>query len=100
VKNNIQKRTVDAQFTVVFDKTQLSEPIHEEAEPRAGGANHLREGLLADLGNHCLWRPVFAELGEQQQGACQAFFAGVEKMINQIFLETNVTGQQVRNESA
>jgi hypothetical protein len=98
IVKNIQKRTVNAQLTVVLDESQFAEAIHEEADSGAGGANHLCQGFLADFGNHGLWSPVFAELGEQQQGACQALFAGVEELINQIFLETNVTDQQVGHE--
>jgi hypothetical protein len=46
VKDNIQQRTVDAQFAVVFDESQFAESIHEEADPGPGGANHLRQGDL------------------------------------------------------
>src|SRR6185437_7181351 len=99
VKNNIQKRTVDTQLAVVLDEPQFAKAIHEEAHPGAGGANHLGEGFLADFGNHGLWSPFFAEPGKQQQRPRQAFFAGVEELINQIFLKTNVTGQQIADEN-
>ena len=34
----------------VIDKAQLAELIHEMADPRPGGADHLREVLLIDPG--------------------------------------------------
>jgi len=33
VENNIEKRTVDYQPTVVMNETQLSEFVHEEIDP-------------------------------------------------------------------
>ena len=34
----------------IFNETQLSEPIHEETDPRPGCAHHLRKGLLTVIG--------------------------------------------------
>lgn len=42
---------MDLQLTVVLDETQLPEPIHEEANTRAGCAHHLCKGLLTDFRN-------------------------------------------------
>src|SRR6185437_11507936 len=61
--------------------------------------NHLGESFLADFGNYSLWSPFFAESGKQQQRPCQPLFAGVEELVNQVFLKTNVTGQQVADEN-
>ena len=78
VENNIKQRAVDLQPTVVVNKSQFSEPVHEEAYPGAGCAYHLCEGLLADLGNDRLGRPFFAKMSQQQKGPGQPFFAGIK----------------------
>ena len=78
---------------VVFDKTELAKAVHEEADARAGGANHLRQGLLRDLGNVLLRFARLAELGHQQQNPSQALFTGVEKLIDQIGLDAHAALQ-------
>ena len=41
---------MDVQATVVVDEAELPELVHEPTDPRAGGADHLRQDFLADLG--------------------------------------------------
>jgi len=54
VQNYVEQRGVDLQTAVVVNKSQFSESVHEEADPRAGGADHFRQHLLADLGHYTL----------------------------------------------
>jgi len=46
VQDYIEEGAVDLQSafraTGIIDKTQLPEPVHEEAHPRTGGAYHFR----------------------------------------------------------
>ena len=49
VQNHIQQRFVDPDVTVVFNKAELAEAIHEEADPGPGRADHFRQGFLRDL---------------------------------------------------
>ena len=93
VQDHIQQRAVDAQTAVVFDEAELAEFVHEKAHPRAGSADHLGQGFLADLGNHRLRFPLLPEVGQQQKKARQAFFARIEKLIDEIFFDPNVAGQ-------
>src|SRR5690349_11170854 len=65
VENYIEQRAVDLQTAVVVDESQFPEPVHEEANPRAGGPNHLGQGLLTYFGNHALGHAFLAEMGEQ-----------------------------------
>jgi hypothetical protein len=44
VQNYIQQGIMDFQFSVVFDKTQFAEFVHEKAHPRSGGADHRDNG--------------------------------------------------------
>jgi hypothetical protein len=49
VQNYIQQGIMDFQFSVVFDKTQFAEFVHEKAHPRSGGADHLRQRFLTEV---------------------------------------------------
>jgi hypothetical protein len=63
---------VDLQPTVVVvNKSQFPESVHEEADPRAGGADHFRQHLSTDLGNYGLRCAFLAEMGEQQKAPGQ-----------------------------
>ncbi len=37
--------------TVVFNKTHLAKPVHEETDPGSGSADHVRQGPLRDFRN-------------------------------------------------
>src|ERR1700733_4431854 len=53
MKENIQKRTVDAKIVshVVVDKSQLPESVHEEADAGTCGPDHLCQRLLTQSRN-------------------------------------------------
>ena len=89
---------MDPDAAVVFDEAELAEAVHEEADAGAGGADHLGQGLLGDLGDQGLRFAGLAELGHQQQDAGQALFAGVEELIDKIGLGAHAAGQQERQE--
>jgi hypothetical protein len=65
MKDYIQERTVDLEFAVVFNKPQLAEAIHKEADPRAGCAHHLRQYFLRYFGNHRFRYTFLAKVSEQ-----------------------------------
>src|SRR5438105_12858033 len=48
-QNHVQQGIMDFQFSVVFDKTQFAELVHEKAYARSSRADHLRQRLLTDL---------------------------------------------------
>jgi len=77
---------MNAQFAVVLNETEPAETIHEEANAGARCTHHFGQPFLAYPGNHRFRRAVFAELGKQQQGPGQALFAGIKKVVDQIFL--------------
>ena len=77
-QNHIEKRPMDADAAVVFDKAELAKAIHEETYAGPGGANHLCQSFLRDGGKQ-LFRVIrLTEFGHQQEDSRQAFFAGVE----------------------
>ena len=41
VQNHIEQRAVDLQTAVVVNETQFSESVHEKADSRTSGTNHL-----------------------------------------------------------
>ena len=73
---------MDLRAAVVVNKAQFPEPVHEEADPRAGRASHFRQHLLTDLGNDGFRYPFLGKMGEQQQDPGQPFFTRIEKLIN------------------
>ena len=67
VENDVEKGTVNLQYIAgaIIDEPQFPEPVHEEADPRPGCADHLRQGLLADLGDYRLGYAFFAKMSKQ-----------------------------------
>ena len=49
----------------VVNEAQLSESVHEEADTRAGSADHFGQRFLADLRHDGFWDAFFAEVSEQ-----------------------------------
>ena len=76
-------------ITSRVDKAQLPELGHEEMDARTGGADHLRHCLLADWRDGRLGLPRFPKVGQEQKSARQALFARIEKLIDQIFFDTD-----------
>src|SRR5579864_148755 len=98
VQNYVEKRAVDLQAAVVMNETQFPEPVHEEADTRAGCAYHFRQYFLTNLGDNCLRCAFLAKMSKQQEDAGQSFFARIEKLIHQIFFVTDVPRQQIHHE--
>ena len=81
--------------TIVIDKAELPELVHEMTDPRPGGADHLGQLFLIDLGE-C--RPIstsLAKMRKQQENPGQAFLAEIEESIHEIFFDANHTRKQV-----
>ena len=76
MQDYVEQGAVDTQRAVVLDESEFSETVHEKTNPGAGGANHLCQRLLADLGCYHLRLAVLAKSGKQQEGPCQPLFTG------------------------
>jgi hypothetical protein len=48
-QNHVQQGIMDFQFSVVFDKAQFAEFVHEKADARSCRADHLSQRFLTDL---------------------------------------------------
>src|SRR5882757_9113971 len=67
VQHCAQQRSMHFDLSVVADETQLAELVHEKTDPRAGGADHLRQCFLADIRLDQLRAARLAEIRQQQQ---------------------------------
>ena len=94
-----QEGIVDFKPAVILDKAQLPEFIHEIIHSRARGTDHSGQRLLGHSGKHRDGLVIHAITGQQQKRARQPLFAGVEKLIDQILLESDVPCQHESNKA-
>ncbi len=83
------------QAAVVMDVSHLAEPVHEVTHSRAGGADHLRKGFLAQFQDRGSALGSLPNARQQQENARQALFAGVEELIYEVFLDSSDAGKKV-----
>jgi len=83
VQNHVQQGIMDFQFSVVFDKTQFAEFVHEKAHARSGRADHLRQRFLTELSHDRLWPAFLAEICKQEEKPGEALFARIEQLVDQ-----------------
>src|SRR5580704_16979114 len=96
-QQDAHQRAVDLQVAVVFDEAQLPEFVHEETHARTRRADDFGQRLLTDPCRDRLRTTVLAKIRPQKKRACQPLFAGVEKLVHQIFLDPAVARQQMRH---
>ena len=81
-QNNVQQGIVNLDFSVVFDKTQFAEFVHEKAYACSRRADHLRQRFLTEL-SHDRRRPAFlAEICKEKEKSGEALFARIEQLID------------------
>jgi len=90
---------VNLKSAIVMNEAQFPEFIHEKIHPRARCANHFREHLLRHFGKHLLGLGFLAIASEQQKSPSQPFLARIEKLIHQIFLDSDVPREHIRHEA-
>ena len=69
---------MDLDFSVVFDKTQFAEFVHEKAHTRSGRADHLRKRFLTKRSHYRLWPAFLAEICKEKEKSGEALFARIE----------------------
>src|SRR5260370_2115325 len=102
LQDDAQKGLVDLQDSpsaAVLDEAQFSEFVHEQIDPRACCANHLRQHLLRNRGNSLLRLVLFAIARGQHQSARQPLLDGVKEMVDEVFLDSFVSLQKISDEA-
>jgi hypothetical protein len=82
-----------------LDEAQFPEFVHEKIDPGPRCANHRRQHFLRYFGK-CfvrMARPTIAR--EQQQSARQSLLAGVEKLVYQVLLDSDVSRKHISDEA-
>ena len=95
VEDDGQQGLFDFDFAVVFDEAEFSEFVHEKVYARTSGADHFGEGLLGDSRKSAVCLLLLAVASKQEKRSGEAFFAGVEELIDQIFFDANVVGEHI-----
>jgi hypothetical protein len=86
---------VNFQTAVIVNKTELSEPVHEEVHSRSGCADHFRQGFLAYFRNYVLRPSFFAKVSQKQKRPSQALLSRVKELINQVCLSLVVAANEI-----
>ena len=77
-QNHVQQGIMDFDFSVVFDKTQFAELVHEKAHARSGRADHLRQRFLTECSYDRLWPAFLAEICKEKEKPGEALFARIK----------------------
>jgi len=100
VQDHTEEGVVNVDLAVfVLNKAKLPEFVHEKIYAGTGGANGLREHLLGHFGNYLARVAASAVAGKEKQNARQAFFAGIEKLIDQVGFNPGVSRKHVGNKN-
>jgi hypothetical protein len=99
VKDDFQQGIIDMQAgvvrVVVIDEAELAKFVHKEADPAAGGADHFGQGVLGNVGNDLFGFVDGAVASHQEKSAGEAFFAGVEELVDEVFFDADVALEHV-----
>jgi hypothetical protein len=99
VEDYVEEGGVDLEATVVFDEAHFAEFVHEEIDAGAGGANHFGQDFLGHFRNFTMGLIFLAVTSEQEKGAGEALFAGIEKLVDEVFFDADVAGEHVGDEN-
>ena len=83
---------------VVLDESEFSEFVHEKIHTRASGADHFCQRFLRDKRQYAVRLIVFAVTRKQEKSPSKTLFAGIEKLVDQVFFDPDVSGEDVRDE--
>ena len=78
MEDDSQEGIVDLKSSIVTNKAQFPEFIHEEIDPLARRADHFRQHLLGYLGEFSLRVFLLAVSGKQEQRAREPLLGRVE----------------------
>ena len=98
VQHNRQQRLINLDFSVVLDKSQVPEFVHEEVNPRSRSSYHACQRLLGNFQKDAVRLFLFPVARQKQQGARQALFTRIEELIDQILFHTDVVREHIFDE--
>jgi hypothetical protein len=76
VQDNVDEATMNRQSViVVIYEAKPAELVHEMTDPRPGCADHLRQVILTDPGNHRFSSAFLSEMSKLQENPRQPFLA-------------------------
>jgi hypothetical protein len=84
--------------TVVVNETEFAELIHEEVDAAASGGDHFGESFLQNVGDDGAGTAFSTVLREKEKRAGEAFFRGIEELVDEIGLDPEVTFRHVGDE--
>jgi hypothetical protein len=93
-QDHIEQRFMHLDTAVVTHKTKLAKAVHEEAHTGPRGADHIRQCLLCNRGDEGCGHTRLAEFRHQQENPRKTLFAGIEKLIDKIGLDSHTADQQ------
>lgn len=86
---------MNLQPTVVLDEAKFAKFVHEKADSTAGGANDFGESSLRNWGHNVLRLFLVAITRDQEERPGQAFLAGIEQLVDQILLDSDISFEHV-----
>lgn len=98
IEDHPKKRAIHLDAAVVFDVSGVAETVHQYIDARPGTADEGGESLLADLRDAISGIPIFTEVCHVEEGAGEAFFGGVEELVDEVCLDAAGALQQVGDE--
>src|ERR1700675_1085398 len=90
VQDDTKEGRVDVETAIVSNEAQFPDFVHEKVDSGARCANHFRQSLLRYFGDHYLRLGLLAIASEQQKSPSQPFLARIEKLIDQVLLDSDV----------
>jgi hypothetical protein len=87
-----------AHTSVVFNESKLAKPVHEEADPGSRRSDSCRQCILPDLWNNLFGSAFLPEVCQEQKYSRQSLLAGVEELINEIFLNSDISRKEMGDE--
>ena len=99
VQDDAEERAVDFKTVGIVNEAEFLEFVHEEIHAGTRCADHFRQSFLRNFGKDLLRLIFLAIAGEQEQGASKALFGGVEKLVDQILFDADVSGEHVSDEA-
>ena len=83
---------------VIGNEAELAKLVHEKTDAGACCTDHLRQRLLADMCCDGLWGAFLSEICQKKEQAREPLFAGIEQLVDQVFLDAAVAAQEIRHE--